>query len=202
MAGRRSRQEAPDDVTDRGPAEDPEAVARRILLSRLTDQPRTRAELARCLAAKDVPGEIAVRLLDRFTDVGLIDDLAFARAWIDSRLAGRGLARRALAEELRRKGVPDDIVRQALAEVDPDDEVEAARRLVRRKLRGSAGLVPQVRTRRLVALLARKGFGAGIAYAVVREEVAEATELLDHVDTDNDGDDGGTGPRSADVFST
>lgn len=153
-------------------------MARRILLTRLTDQPRTRAELAAHLATKGVPAEVATRILDRFTEVGLIDDAAYARAWIGSRLAGRGLARRALAAELRRKGVPDEIARAALDEVDPDDEIEAARRLVRRKLRTTAGLAPQVRTRRLVAMLARKGFGAGIAYAVVREEVAEAADLL------------------------
>lgn len=154
-------------------------MARRILLARLTDQPRTRAELARFLAAKDVPDEVATRLLDRFTEVGLIDDAAYARAWIGSRLAGRGLARRALASELRRKGVPDDIAREALDEIEPDDEVEAAHRSVRRKLPSMARLAPEVRTRRLVAMLARRGFPAGMAFAVVRDELADAA-LLDH----------------------
>lgn len=148
------------------------------MLARLTDQPRTRAELAGFLAAKDVPEEVASRLLDRFTEVGLIDDAAYARAWISSRLNGRGLARRALASELRRKGVADEVAREALDEVDPGDEVEAAHRLVRRKLSGMAKLAPQVRTRRLVAMLARKGFPTGLAFAVVREEVAEAADLL------------------------
>jgi len=152
-------------------------VARRILLARLTDQPRTRAELAGFLAAKDVPEEVATRLLDRFTEVGLIDDAAYARAWISSRLNGRGLARRALASELRRKGVPDEVAREALDEVDPGDEVEAAHRLVRRKLPGMAKLAPQVRTRRLVAMLARKGFPAGVAFTVVRAELGEVAEL-------------------------
>lgn len=156
-------------------------MARRILLARLTDQPRTRAELAAHLATKGVPEEAATRVLDRFAEVGLIDDAAYARAWIGSRLAGRGLARRALAAELRRKGIPDEIARAALEEVDPDDEVEVARRLVRRKLRTTAGLAPQVRARRLVAMLARKGFGAGVAYAVVRDALAESADLLDPV---------------------
>jgi regulatory protein len=154
-------------------------VARRILLARLTDQPRTRSELAGFLAAKNVPDDVAARLLDRFTEVGLIDDAAYARAWISSRLTGRGLARRALASELRRKGVPDEIAREALDEIDPDDEVEAAHRLVRRKLPGMARLPPDVRTRRLVAMLARKGFPAGVAFAVVRSELAEASELVE-----------------------
>ena len=182
MSAARGFVRPPDDVADRGQAEDPESVARRILLARLTDQPRTRAELAGFLAAKDVPDEVATRLLDRFTEVGLIDDAAYARAWISSRLAGRGLARRALAAELHRKGVPDVIAREALDEIDPDDEAAAAHRLVRRKLPGMARLAPEVRTRRLVAMLARKGFPAGLAFAVVREEVAEAADLLDPVE--------------------
>lgn len=166
-------------------------MARRILLGRLTDQPRTRSELAAFLAAKGVPEEVATRLLDRFTEVGLIDDAAYAQAWVSSRQAGRGLARRALAAELRRKGVPDEIAREALDGVDPDDELEAARRLVRRKLRGTVGLAPQVRTRRLVAMLARKGYGAGVAYAVVRDEVAGAVELLEQVgDVESEGTEG------------
>lgn len=157
-------------------------MARRILLARLTDQPRTRAELAGFLAAKGVPADVAARLLDRFTEVGLIDDAAYARTWISSRLASRGLARRALSAELRRKGVPDDIARAALEEVDADDETQAARRLVQRKLRSMTGLDAQVRTRRLVAMLARKGYPAAVAFAVVREELADAADLLDAVD--------------------
>ena len=87
------------------PDADPEAVARRILLRRLTDQPRSRAELAEALAKRRVPVDVATQLLDRFTEVGLIDDEAFARAWVESRMRGKGLARRALALELHRKGI-------------------------------------------------------------------------------------------------
>ena len=86
----------PDPVAD-GPPADPEAVARKILLDQLTGQARSRKELSDKLAAKNVPGDIATRLLDRFEEVGLIDDEAFARAWIASRQPGKGLARRALA---------------------------------------------------------------------------------------------------------
>ena len=102
-------------------------MARKILLDQLTGQARSRSELAGKLAKKGVPDELADRLLDRFEEVGLVDDEAFARAWVQSRQPGKGLARRALAQELRRKGVDDEVARVALDEVDPDDEVEAAR---------------------------------------------------------------------------
>ena len=111
-----------------------------------------------------MPEEVATRLLDRFEEVGLVDDTAFARAWVSRRQrGGKGLARRALAQELRRKGVDDEIAREALDEVDPDDEEAAARALVRRKLRSLARVDDTTATRRLVGMLARKGYPSGLA---------------------------------------
>lgn len=161
----------PPNTTAQGPDADPEAVARKILLDALTGQARSRKELADKLAKKDVPSELAERLLDRFEEVGLIDDEAFAKAWIESRQPGKGLARRALAHELRRKGIDDDIAREALDEIDSDDEAAAARALVRKKLRSVRGLDQQKATRRLVGMLARKGYGAGMAFAIVKDEL-------------------------------
>ena len=90
---------------------------------------------------------------------------------MQSRQPGKGLARRALAQELRRKGVDDETAGIALDEVDPDDEVETARTLVRRKLRTVARLDRDVAVRRLSGMLARKGYPAGVCFRVVREEL-------------------------------
>lgn len=160
-------------------AETSEAFARKILLDQLTGRARSRAELATKLAQKNVPTDLADRLLDRFEQVGLVDDEAFAREWVQTRQSFRGLARRALAQELRRKGIDDDTAREVLDEVDPDDEVDAARELVRRKLRSVAALDPQVATRRLAGMLARKGYPPGVAFRVVKEELAVELEALD-----------------------
>jgi regulatory protein len=174
----------PEDTATQVPEADAEAVARKILLDQLTGQARSRKELADKLAAKNVPAEVAVRLLDRFEEVGLIDDEAFARAWIASRRSvgsggGKGLATRALAQELRRKGIDDEVAREALAEIDPDDEEAAARVLVRRKLRSLARVDDTTATRRLVGMLARKGYSSGLAFSVVRDELGErAPECL------------------------
>lgn len=159
----------PVDREAQGQDADPEAVARKILLDQLTGQARTRSELAGRLAKKGVPDDIAGRVLDRFEEVGLVDDGAFARDWVQSRQAGRGLARRALAQELRRKGIDDEVARDALDAVDPDEELASARELVRRRLRSVATLDQQVATRRLVGMLARKGYSSGLAFQVVRE---------------------------------
>ena len=156
---------------DAGPEADPESVARKILLDQLTGRARTRAELADKLAARNVPTDIAGRLLDRFEEVGLVDDAAFAREWVEQRRSGRGLARRALAQELRRKGIDDEVAREALDEVDEDQEVEAARRLVQAKLRSVRSLDRDRAVRRLVGMLARKGHSSAVAFRVVKEEL-------------------------------
>ena len=164
--------DVPPDPVAEVPDADPEWVARKILLDQLTGQARSRKELSDKLAAKNVPPEIATRLLDRFEEVGLVDDDAFARSWVASRQPGKGLARRALAQELRRKGIDDEVAREALDEIDPADEEAAARALVRKKLRSLSRVDDTTATRRLVGMLARKGYGSGLAFAVVREELA------------------------------
>ncbi len=155
-------------------AADPETIARSIALRMLERAPRTRAELARGMARRGVPEDVAAGVLDRFTEVGLIDDEAFAAAWVSSRHAGRGLGRRALSAELRRRGVDTETAAAALAGVSADDEEAAARALVERKLRSMAGVAPEARLRRLVGMLARKGFGPGMASRVVRDALAAA----------------------------
>ena len=149
--------------------DDPEAVARLICLRQLTAAPRTRAQLAETLRRRGVPEEAAEAVLGRFTEVGLIDDAMFASAWVESRHHGRGLGRRALAAELNQRGVDRDDIQAAVAKLSPETELATARALVERRLASTASLPVQVRLRRLVGMLARKGYPAGLAYRVVRE---------------------------------
>lgn len=172
----------PGSLADSGPDPDPESVARTILLRRLAAAPRTRAQLAADLAAREVPTAVAERVLDRFVEVGLIDDAAFAETWVRTRHAGRGLSRSALRRELRDKGVDDETVAGAVDAIDVDDEAAAARALVTRRLPATRGLPREARTRRLVGQLARKGYPGGMAMAVVRE-------ALDAEGGDGEGDD-------------
>ena len=148
---------------------DPESVARGICLRALTGAPKTRQQLADLLVQRGVPDDAAEMVLDRFTEVGLIDDAAFARAWVSSRQAGRGLARRALSAELRAKGVEPEVAAEAVGEVDDEDERTAARRLVERRMGAMSRLDRTTATRRLMGMLARKGYNGGLAAAVVRE---------------------------------
>jgi regulatory protein len=162
-------------------------IAREICLRQLAVRPRTRAELAKALARREISDEVIAEVLDRYDEVGIIDDAAFARAWVSSRHHGRGLAKRALANELRQRGVDAETAGEALESLDEDAEAVAARALVDRKLRTATGTPEQV-FRRLVGMLARKGYPAGIAIRAVKDALAardaEAAEFADHIDAD------------------
>jgi regulatory protein len=188
--GRRRRgPEPPDDGLPRDPAREPDAdpasVARQICLHKLEHAPRTRAELAATLSDRGVPDDVADAVLSRFTDVGLIDDALFAQMWVSSRHRGKGLAGRALSQELQRKGVADDVVREAVGSIDREQEAATARALVDRRLRGTRGLPTDARVRRLAGMLARKGYPGGVAYRVVKEALAEEGEEPSEADTDD-----------------
>lgn len=150
----------------------PESLARTIALRQLTAGPRTRNQLAQTMTAKGIPAEIVAAVLDRFGDAGLVDDQAFARSWVESRQAGRGLGRQVLREELRGKGVDEEFIAEAVGAVSDDDEMAAARALVRRRLSSMSAMDHQTRTRRLLGQLARRGYGSGVAFAAIRAELS------------------------------
>ncbi len=163
------RKADPDEDPAAGPDADPEAIARQICLRMLTAAPRTKAQLAAALRQRRVPQAAAEAVLARFAEVKLIDDGMFARAWVESRHLGRGLAGRALGAELRQRGVAQEDIRAALEDLDPDQELATARELVARRLPATASMPAPARMRRLVGILARKGYGPALAYRVVRE---------------------------------
>ncbi len=162
-------------------------MAREICLRQLAVRPRTRAELAGALAKRGISEQVSADVLDRYDEVGIIDDAAFARAWVSSRHAGRGLARRVLANELRQKGVDGEVATEALGELNEETEAETARALVERKLRTARG-EPDAVFRRLVGMLARKGYPPGVAIRAVKDAIAaqsaEAAEFAEQIDAD------------------
>ncbi|MCK9895718.1 recombination regulator RecX [Frankia sp. AgB32] len=183
-AGRRDAERRPTTGLGAGPADnagqptDPVAVAREICLHQLAARARSRAELAVTLRRRGVSEDVAETVLDRLTAVGLVDDDAFAAAYVSSARERRGLGRQALAAELRRRGVEPDVVDAATGVIDEADEAEVARDLVRRRLVSMDRLPEQARVRRLVAMLMRRGYSGELAARVVREQLAVA----DHED--------------------
>ena len=146
-----------------------EQQARAIVLRKLTVRARTRTELADALTAAEIPEHIATPVLDRMTEVGLVDDAAFAQEWVASRQARRNLSRRKLADELRRKGVAPETISLAVDTVDDSDEYEAALDLARRKAPSLARHDPVTQRRRLAGVLDRRGFSTGVVQRVLRE---------------------------------
>src|SRR5882724_6575068 len=165
-------------------ARDPEARARQICLRLLTIAPRTRAQLAQAMHRGGVPDETAETVLTRFTDAGLIDDAAFARAWVESRHYSRGLSKRSLSAELRRHGVQNDEIREAVDALDPEQEVATARQMVERKLASTRGRPPETRARQAAGMLARKGYPPGLAFRLIREAMKREGAEMDEMDAD------------------
>ena len=156
-----------------------EEQARAACLRLLTVRAQTRAELATRLAQRGFAEDVSTRVLDRLAEVGLIDDRDFAEQWVRSRHLNAGKGKRALASELRTKGIDDDIIAEALAEVDSDAERSRAEQLVADKLRRER-LTDETDdakvTRRLVGMLARRGYHRSMAFDVVKMALATERE--------------------------
>ena len=148
---------------------DPESVARTICLRMLDTRARTRVELATTLRRRGVPDAAAMAVLDRFTELGLIDDAAYAQAFTQARHANRSQAGPAIAAQLRRRGIEDSVIGEALAQLDPASESRAARSLVQSRLARMSALDAPTRLRRLMALLARRGYSAGVSAQAIRD---------------------------------
>ena len=154
-----------------------EAQARALCLRLLTARARTHAELAGQLAKRGYPDDVSARVLDRLADVGLLDDTDFAEQWVHSRQANAGKGKRALAAELRTKGVDGDVITAVLGGINPAVERGRAEELVRKKLRRETLRDDDARvSRRLVAMLARRGFDQTMAFDVVSTELAGERE--------------------------
>jgi regulatory protein len=153
--------------------------ARDIVVRKLSERAHSRSDLAQALARKQVPEEVAEMTLDKFAAAGLVNDEEFARAWVQSRQRSKGLSSRVLAMELRRKGVDDEIAREVLADLDPEQEIQAAHRLVQAKLRSMSRMDDTTKIRRLTGMLARKGYAPQVAFDVVRQELGAQAQPLD-----------------------
>ena len=149
-----------------------------MCLRLLTARARTRAELEGQLAKRGYSDVVSKSVLDRLTQVGLVDDAEFAEQWVRSRRVNAGKGKRALAAELRTRGVDDEVITATLAGIDAGAERERAEQLVRDKLRREKlGDDDDTKVmRRLVGMLARRGYGQTTAVDVVTSELANERE--------------------------
>jgi regulatory protein len=170
-------------------AEEEYERGREICLRQLSYSARTRAQLATAMRRRGIEDGIAADILSRFETVGLVDDKAFAAAWVDSRHRGRGVGPRKLADELRRRGVDQKLTAESLSAITPEEERATALALVEVRLPATRGQPTHRRARRLTGILARKGYSPQVVYDVVREALAtEGEELPDVIESLPDGD--------------
>ena len=128
------------------------------------------------MAKRECDPEVAREVLDRLTEVGLVNDQAYAELYVRSKQNSRGVAKSTLRRELREKGVAGDTAADVLDAVPDAAEEERARALVRTRLKRLNGLDRSVQVRRLAGLLARKGYPSGLAGRVVFEEIDRSAE--------------------------
>lgn len=143
--------------------------AKDIILYALSMSPKTRKQLEDKLKDKNIPEAAAKDALDKMTEVGLIDDEQFAKSWVYSRYTYKGLSAMAIKRELKLKGIEEETINNALETIGYDEEWEKALEMVARKAPSTRHLDKQVRVRRLVGMLARKGYNGGIAFNAVKE---------------------------------
>lgn len=148
-------------------------AAREIVLRRLDRSAAPRAALAELLERKEVDPRITTEVLDRLEAAGVIDDAAYAARLARTRFAEKGAARRAIAEELRRKGLGERDVTAALNQINSDDEDAAALNLARKKLISTRHLPWGVRRRRTAAMLGRKGYSRDVTMRAIEDALAE-----------------------------
>ena len=153
-------------------------AAKQVLLRRLSHAPRTRKELAKDLKDKDISDEVANVALDRFEEVGLINDQSLASNYVSSQHERKGLGKNALRQQLRAKGVSDDVALEAISQISDDQEFQAAFALACKKIRSLQKDDAKTQLRKIVGVLARKGYSSNLAFRVAKEVITDLPDGL------------------------
>jgi len=153
-------------------------AAKQVLLRRLSHAPRTRKELAKDLKDKDISDEVANVALDRFEEVGLINDQALASNYVASQHQRKGLGKNALRQQLRAKGISDEVALEAISQITDDQEFQAAFALACKKIRSLQRDDAKTQLRKIVNVLARKGYSSNLAFRVAKEVITDLPDGL------------------------
>ncbi len=175
------------------PPAEMESAVREKCLRLLAQMPRTRLELERALSRAGAPDDVVASVLDRFADVGLIDDTSYAEAYMRTGVGVRRRGTRSLRAELRVRGVAPDVIDVASGQVDEESERATALALASRRAAALSRLEPEVRRRRLTGQLLRRGFAPALVSSVIAE-VLQGVMAVDELPEEDDGSAFGAGP--------
>lgn len=155
---------------------DPYTRAKTIVYNQLAYSAKTRGQLRKKLQAEGFDAELIEPLLDKFEAAKLIDDAEYAQSFVAQKSRTKKLSRAALRRELAERGVRGEEAESALAQRTDEQEREDAAELVRKKLRPGMDLSDRAEkdkvTRRLLGMLARRGYSSSVSMSVIREELA------------------------------
>lgn len=155
---------------------DPYTRAKTIVYNQLAYSAKTRGQLRKKLQAEGFDAELIEPLLDKFEAAKLIDDAEYAETFVRQKSRTKKLSRAALRRELAERGVRGEEAENALAQRTDEQEREDAAELVRKKLRPGMDLSDRAEkdrvTRRLLGMLARRGYSSSVSMSVIREELA------------------------------
>ena len=155
---------------------DPYTRAKTIVYNQLAYSAKTRGQLRKKLQAEGFDAELIEPLLDKFEAAKLIDDAEYAQTFVAQKSCTKKLSRAALRRELSERGVRGEEAENALAQRTDEQEREDAAELVRKKLRPGMDLSDHAEkdrvTRRLLGMLARRGYSSSVSMSVIREELA------------------------------
>ena len=177
---RRGRTRISSDDTDSTPSLSPEkqeSRAKNVLLYQLARSAKSKAQCREILAKRGIDEVIAEKVLDRFEEAQIIDDAAFARVFTNSRIKGKGLAKSAIARELREKGISANHIEGALEELDADSELERAKQLASTRITRMQSLERDAKVRRLSGFLGRKGYSGSVVQLAIRYALEESVKL-------------------------
>lgn len=139
-----------------------------MLLHQLSRSIKSTKQLRDYLTKREIPAQVIEAAIERFTEAGLIDDLRYAETYAASKRSTRGLSTSALRRELGAKGIPGLLIDQVLSEYTQDDDLKTATKLAEKRIRAMGHLDREVRQRRLLGFLGRKGFSSSICFSAIK----------------------------------
>jgi regulatory protein len=160
------------DSTDESPRqlspERQEQRARNVLLYQLARSAKSAHQLRQILEKREIDSEIAEAVIQRFIEVGLIDDKLFAETIVNSRRKFKGSSKSVIKRELVEKGVGSELIEDVVSEITAADELATATELAIKRIPRLATLERDVRQRRLFGYLSRKGYGSNVVLAACK----------------------------------
>lgn len=156
------------EILDHNDFEKLERRAKNMLLHQLSRSIKSTKQLRDYLTKREIPAQVIEAAIERFTEAGLIDDLRYAETFAASKRSTRGLSTSALRRELGAKGIPTGLIDEVLAEYSQEDDLKTATKLAEKRIRAMGHLDREVRQRRLLGFLGRKGFSSSICFSAIK----------------------------------